>query len=46
MFLLTEYVIDFLKTGQVTKIKKKTKLRGFSLQVNYTDWVTGACRLS
>jgi hypothetical protein len=26
--------------------KKKSKLRGHSLQANYTDWVTAACRRS
>jgi hypothetical protein len=29
-----------------TKLKKKTKLRGFSPQANYTDRATAACRRS
>jgi hypothetical protein len=28
------------------KTKKKTKLRGFSPQANYTDQATAACRRS
>jgi hypothetical protein len=28
------------------KLKKETKLRGFSLQANYTDRATAACRRS
>jgi hypothetical protein len=42
----TLLITDSFFVKLLTKTKKKTKLRGFSPQANYTDQATAACRRS